>query len=109
MFNITRNGVVFNAEPITDFNDAVRLGAALNSSDTEAAWRVETVEYTTYMVTFGNETPLTSSISEPTVEKAEAYIESAADGMETMGGVTRDPENFGIWAVSVTKSYSRVS
>lgn len=113
MYNIIRNGKIFNAEPITDFNDAVLLGAAMEAAElkagTEAEWRVQQIDYTAYVVTFGKETPLTSAISETSVEKAEAYIESAADGMETMGGIARDPENFHIWAVTSTKSYARVS
>lgn len=113
MYNITRNGKIFNATPIDDFNDAVLLGAAMEAAElkagTEAEWRVQQIDYTNYIVTFGNETPLISAISEPTIEKAEAYIESAADSAATMGGLLRTASNFHIWAVTSTKSYSRVS
>lgn len=113
MYNITRNGKIFNATPLDDFNDAVLLGAAMEAAElkagTEAEWRVQQIDYTNYIVTFGNETPLTSAISEPTVEKAEAYIESAADSATTTSGLLRTTSNFHIWAVTSTKSYARVS
>lgn len=113
MYNIIRNGKIFNAEPITDFNDAVLLGAAMEAAElkagTEAEWRVQQIDYTAYVVTFGKETPLTSAISETSVEKAEAYIESAADSVATTGGLLRTASNFHIWAVTSTKSYTRIS
>lgn len=110
MYNITRNGEIFNATPINDFSTAMQMRDALEGSEPIMdTWRVQQIDYTNYIVTFGNETPLTSAISEPTVEEAEAYIESAADSATTTSGLLRTASNFHIWAVTSTKSYSRVS
>lgn len=108
MYNITRNGKTFNAEPFEKFKDASGFRDAMAQFEATATWVIESASWQPqYVVTFGDETPDTSSSVHQDLETAAEYIVGESDGSSTMGGLRRIATNFDVWKVETTRTYTK--